>query len=108
GSSIDAPTALPSYGRFVALERAAMSAATMRQFWRDRVHSLIPQYTPRWASKAGTSRVHKRMEVLVPADIASEVHHAARERNLFVKHVYLALYAVLMSLLRNRNDVLIL
>ena len=106
GMPMEAQPELPSYGYFVALERAATASGEIRGFWREKVRTMIPQQILRWSSSRPSPRKHRRMEISLRPQVAAQLRSSALARGLSVKHVYLALYTVMLGVLRGRSTVL--
>jgi nonribosomal peptide synthetase protein BlmVI len=96
---------LPSYGAFLQLEREAVASIETRQFWREKLLAVKPQQIPRWRAPSRSTRSHRRVEVPVPAEILSALQSHASARGLSIKHVFLALYCVMLAVLRERDTV---
>jgi amino acid adenylation domain-containing protein len=104
-----APRAARRYADYIALEQQALGDSTVTDFWAKELTDAEPTLLPRLAG--GPSDAHRGTMGFLAVDIDPELSDAlddlARDHNVSLKHVLLAVHARVLSALTARDRVLL-
>ena len=100
--------ALPSYGRFIAAERATMASATTRAYWARAVSHLLPQQIDPWPVDPAVAFEHRQLELRVPEQTLAALAAVATRESVSLKTLFMAVHTACLSAARCTDSVLVL
>ncbi|WP_330261087.1 amino acid adenylation domain-containing protein [Streptomyces sp. NBC_00539] len=97
------------YADYIALEQGALADPAIEDFWRQELEDTTPTMLPRLVE--GPEDRHEGTMGFLSVDIDPQLSHAlddiAREHNVSLKHVLLAVHARVLSCLTGSSEVVL-